>query len=65
MYCVTLRLHDIKKITSVSLEYTMEGHFAYAYLYFTFLVKVLPPHFHPKLGSYLCLFLLYILLSQN
>ena len=55
MYCVTLRLHDIKKLTSVSLEYTI----------FTFLVKVLPPHFHYKLGSYLCLFLLYILLSQN
>ena len=34
-------------------------------LYFTFLVKVLPPHFHYKLGSYLYLFLLYILLSQN
>ena len=34
-------------------------------LYFTFLVKVLPPHFHYKLVSYLYLFLLYILLSQN
>ena len=33
--------------------------------YFTFLVKVLPPAFHYKLGSYLYLFLLYILLSQN
>ena len=34
-------------------------------LYFTFLVKVLPPPFHYSLGSYLYLFLLYILLSQN
>ena len=24
MYCVTLRLHDIKKLTLVSLEYAME-----------------------------------------
>ena len=32
MYCVTLRLHDIKKLTSVSLEYTMEMHLAYAYI---------------------------------
>ena len=32
MYCVTLRLHDIKKLTSVSLEYTMEVHLAYAYI---------------------------------
>ena len=31
-YCVTLRLHDIKKLTSVSLEYTMEGHLAHAYI---------------------------------
>ena len=31
MYCVTLRLHDIKKLTSVSLEYTMEVHLANAY----------------------------------
>ena len=34
-------------------------------LYFTFLVKVLPPPFHYSLGSYLYLFLLYLLLSQN
>ena len=26
IYCVTLRLHDIKKLTSASLEYTMEVH---------------------------------------
>ena len=32
MYCVTLRLHDIKKLTSVSLEYTMEVHLADAYI---------------------------------
>ena len=32
MYCVTLRLHDIKKLTSVSLEYTMEVNLAYAYV---------------------------------
>ena len=32
MYCVTLRLYDIKKLTSVSLEYTMEVHLAYAYI---------------------------------
>ena len=28
----TLRLHDIKKLTSGSLEYTMEAHLAYAYI---------------------------------
>ena len=28
----TLRLHDIKKLTSVSLEYTIELHLAYAYI---------------------------------
>ena len=32
MYCVTLRLHNIKKPTLVSLEYTMEVHLAYAYI---------------------------------
>ena len=34
MYCVTLRLHDIKKLTSVSVaaEYTMEVHLADAYI---------------------------------
>ena len=41
MYCVTTRLHDIKKLTSVSPEYTM---------------KVLPLPFHYTLGSYLHLF---------
>ena len=34
-------------------------------LYFTFLVKVLPPPFQYSFGVYLYLFLLYILLSQN
>ena len=34
-------------------------------LYFTFLAKVFPPPFHYSLGSYLYLFLLYILLSEN
>ena len=33
MYCVTLRLHDIKKLTLVSLEYAMEVHLADAYFY--------------------------------
>ena len=33
--------------------------------YFTLLVKVLPPSLHYSLGSYLYLFLLYILQSQN
>ena len=56
MYCVTLRLHDIKNFTSVSLKYTMEVHLADACLYFTFLTKVLPPPFHYSLGRYLYLF---------
>ena len=60
MCCVTLRLHDIKKLTSLSLEYNMEVHLADAYILSTFLVKVLPPHFRYSLGSYLYLFLLYI-----
>ena len=30
---VSLRLHDIKKLTSVSLEYTMEARLADAYIY--------------------------------
>ena len=63
LYCVTSRLNDIKNLTSVSVEYTMEIHLADAS--FTFLVKVLPPPFHYSLGSYLYSFLLYILLSQN
>ena len=32
LYCVTLRLHDIKKRTSVYLEYTMEVHLADSHL---------------------------------
>ena len=66
MHFVTLSLHDIKKLTSLSAEYTMgmEVHLADASI-FTFPVKVLPPTFHYSLGSYLYLFLLYILLSQN
>ena len=31
-YYMTLRLHDIKKLTSVSLEYTMEIHLADTYI---------------------------------
>ena len=56
MYCVTLKLHDFKKRTSLSLEYTMEVHLAGAYILGTFLVKVLPPPFHYSLGNYLYLF---------
>ena len=63
MYCVTLRLHNIKKLTSVPVEYTMEAHLLDVYI--LPLVKVLSPPFHYSLGSYLYLFLLYILLSQN
>ena len=55
MYCVTLRLHDIKKRTSVPVEYTTEIMPSCWCLYFTFLVKVLPPP-HYSLGSYLYLF---------
>ena len=32
LYCVTLKLYDIKKLTSVSLGYTMEIHLADAYI---------------------------------
>ena len=32
MHCATLRLHDIKKLTSMSLEYNMEVHLADAYI---------------------------------
>ena len=32
IYCVTLRLHDIKNLISLSLEYTMEEHLADAYI---------------------------------
>ena len=52
MYCVTLRLHDVKKLTSVPLEYTMEVHLPDAYI-LPFFMKVLPPPFHYSLGSYL------------
>ena len=55
MYCVTLKLNDIKKITSVSLEYTMKVHLADAYI-LPYLMKVLPPPFHYSLDSYLYLF---------
>ena len=34
MYCVTLRLHDIKKLISVSVEYTMEVHLADASIFY-------------------------------
>ena len=58
--CVTLRLHDIKQLTSVSVEYTMEVHFADALFY---LSGESPPSTAPlQFGQ---LFLLYILLSQN
>ena len=63
MYCVTLKLHDFKKRTSLSLEYTMEVHLAGAYILGTFLVKVLPP---PSIIVWVTIyiyFLLYILLS--
>ena len=48
-----------------SVSWINHGSSSWLCLYFTFLVKVLPPSFHYKLGSYLYLFLLYILLSQN
>ena len=41
MYCVTLSLYDIKKLTSVSLESTMEVHIADV-SFLPFLVKALP-----------------------
>ena len=63
MYCVTLRLHDIKKFASVSLEYTMEIHLADVYI-LPFLVRVLAPPFRYGLGSSLYL-LLHILLREN
>ena len=53
MYCVTLNLHDIKKLTSMSREYTMKVHLADFTI--TFWVKVLPPSFCYSLGSYLYL----------
>ena len=34
MYCVTLRLHDIKKLISVSVEYTIEVHLADASIFY-------------------------------
>ena len=64
MYCVTLRLHDIKKLTSVFLEYTMEAHLVDTY--------ILP--FWRKSSLHLSIivwvtiyiyFLLYNLLSRN
>ena len=73
MYCVSLRLPDIKKITSAPVEYTMEVHLADA-LYFTFLVKVLPPPFHYGIYLYIFLYLyiysylyifLYILITRS
>ena len=47
MYCVTLRLHGIKKLTSVFLECTME----YYTLYFTFLGESSPSTFPLQLGQ--------------
>ena len=63
MYCVTLRLHDIKKLTLVSVEYTMKVYLAEMPIFH--LSGESPPPFHYSLGGYLYLFLLYILLSQN
>ena len=64
MYFVTLKLHNVK-FTSVSVSWIHHGSTSCLCLYFTFLVKVFPPPFHYKLGSYLYLFLLYILFSQD
>ena len=65
MYCVTLRVHDIKKLTSVSLKYTMmEIHLPDVY--------VLPfwwkSSLHVSIIIWVAIhiyFLSYILLSQN
>ena len=62
MYCVTLRIRDIKNLTSVLLNTPWKYILC---LYFTSLVKVVPPSFHYSFGIYLYFFLLYILLSQN
>ena len=51
--------------TYFSVSWIYHGSTSWWCLYFTFLVKVLPPPFYYSLGSYLYLFLLYILLSQN
>ena len=64
MYCVTLRLHDIKKLTSVSLEYTMEVHLAYAYILPFWWKSSLHLSIIVWVAIYIY-FLLYILLSQN
>ena len=65
MYCVTLRLHDIKKLTSVSLEYTMmEIHLADAYILPFWWKSPLDLSIIIWVAIYIY-FLLYILLSQN
>ena len=67
------KLKEIGVLRSVFLDYIISCDYAWIHhgstscwcLNFTFLVEVLPPPFHYSLGSYLYLFLLYILLSQN
>ena len=51
MYCVTLRLHDIKKLQSPLNK---------PWKYFTFLVKALLPSFHYSLGIYIYFFIHFI-----
>ena len=60
MYCVTLRPHDIKNVCWIH-----HGSTSCWCLYFTFLVKVLPPPFHYSLGSYLYLFFVIHFTKSN
>ena len=64
MYCVTLRLHDVKKLTSVSLEYTMEVHLADTYILLFWLKSSLHLSIIVWVAIYIYI-LLYILLSHN
>ena len=64
MYCVTLRLHDIKKLTSVSLEYIMEIHLAHAYILPSWWKSSLLLSIIVWVAIYIYFFS-YILLSQN
>ena len=64
LYFLTLRLHDIKKLTSVSLKCTMEVHLADIYILPFWSKTALHLSIIVLVAIYIY-FLLYILLNQN